>query len=332
MIKNYCYCLLSVILLAAISGCSDKNPNEPGSGPSRDYREDMRVFVQNVNSYADSIRPGFIVVPQNGNELITSDGEAGGPLKTEYIAAIDGLGREDLFYGYDQDDVPTPAVERDYMTGFLDRAEASGIEVLVTDYCSTRIFVDSSYQMNFQRDYISFAADRRELNDIPSYPATPYHSNLFDVLNINEAENFLYLINPEQYQSKTQYLNALSSTDFDLLIIDAFFQGTLLTYDDVQTLGNKASGGSRIVLAYMSIGEAENYRYYWRVDWLTNPPQWLGEENPDWPGNYRVEYWDTGWQSVIFGNDSSYTKKIIDAGFDGVYLDIIDAFEYYEDN
>jgi len=44
-----------------------------------------------------------------------------------------------------------------------------------------------------------------------------------------------------------------------------------------------------------------------------------------------VQYWDTEWQEIIYGNSESYLKKIIDAGFDGVYLDIIDAFEYFED-
>jgi len=33
---------------------------------------------------------------------------------------------------------------------------------------------------------------------------------------------------------------------------------------------------------------------------------------------------------IIYGNNNSYLKKILDAGFDGVYLDIIDAFEYFE--
>ena len=36
------------------------------------------------------------------------------------------------------------------------------------------------------------------------------------------------------------------------------------------------------------------------------------------------------WQNIIYGNESSYLTKIIEAGFDGVYRDIIDAFEYYE--
>jgi cysteinyl-tRNA synthetase len=80
----------------------------------------------------------------------------------------------------------------------------------------------------------------------------------------------------------------------------------------------------------MSIGESEDYRYYWQASWNTAKPEWMNAENPDWPGNFKVKYWHTEWQSIIYGNDGSYLKKILDAGFDGVYLDIIDAFEFYE--
>jgi len=44
-----------------------------------------------------------------------------------------------------------------------------------------------------------------------------------------------------------------------------------------------------------------------------------------------VAYWDESWQQIIYGNNSSYLKKILDADFDGVYLDIIDAYEYFEE-
>jgi cysteinyl-tRNA synthetase len=56
----------------------------------------------------------------------------------------------------------------------------------------------------------------------------------------------------------------------------------------------------------------------------------MAEENPEWEGNYKVKYWEKEWQDIIFGNEDSYLQKILDAGFDGVYLDIIDAFEYFE--
>ncbi|MCP4711319.1 MAG: hypothetical protein GY869_22085, partial [Planctomycetes bacterium] len=105
-----------------------------------------------------------------------------------------------------------------------------------------------------------------------------------------------------------------------------------LSSTEVTSLKTKANGGTRIVIAYMSIGEAEDYRYYWQTDWNTTAPSWLATENPNWPGNYKVRYWCSSWHTIIYGNDTSYLKQIIEAGFDGTYLDIIDAFEYFENN
>lgn len=56
----------------------------------------------------------------------------------------------------------------------------------------------------------------------------------------------------------------------------------------------------------------------------------MDAENPNWAGNFKVRYWQKEWQNIIFGNDDSYLHKIMGANFDGVYLDIIDAFDYYE--
>lgn len=93
---------------------------------------------------------------------------------------------------------------------------------------------------------------------------------------------------------------------------------------------NKLNGGKRLVLSYMSIGEAEDYRFYWQEKWNSDQPSWMEGENPDWEGNFKVRYWEEEWQSIIFGSHESYLGKILDAGFDGVYLDIIDAYEYFE--
>jgi cysteinyl-tRNA synthetase len=141
----------------------------------------------------------------------------------------------------------------------------------------------------------------------------------------------LYLINPTNFASKASFISAVTATNYDLVIMDLFFtDGTVFTVSEIQQLKNKANGGKRLVISYMSIGEAENYRYYWQSSWNANKPAWLDAENPDWAGNFKVKYWNTDWQNIIYGNENSYLKKILDAGFDGVYLDIIDAFEYYE--
>ena len=123
---------------------------------------------------------------------------------------------------------------------------------------------------------------------------------------------------------------AIAATPFDLVVVDYSRDGTadfVFNRADVSAMQATPNGGRRLVLAYLSIGEAEDYRYYWQKGWNVAPPPWLGEENPDWPGNYAVRYWDEDWQSLIFGSPGAYLDQIIAAGFDGIYLDRIDAFD-----
>ena len=246
------------------------------------------------------------------------------------------MGREDLFYGYDADDVATPAEDNAAMLAFMDLAETQGVEVLTTDYCSTFEKMDNSYTWNEDHLFISFAADSRDLDTIPTHPAVPHNVNTEDVFTLSDAQNFLYLLDPSHYTSKTEYLNAIDGTNYDLVIMDLFFEDgdgntIALTSEDLAPLKTKANGGARLLICYMSIGEAEDYRFYWNDSWDVGDPSWLAEENPSWAGNYKVEYWDTEWQAVIYGSDGAYLDKILDAGFDGVYLDIIDAYEYFEE-
>jgi cysteinyl-tRNA synthetase len=294
------------------------------------YRQEMRNFVQSLSKYAKTFNPDFLVIPQNGQELMTINGESGGNLVNDYFQAIDGTGREDLFYGYTADNEPTPADATEYMMAFLDLAKNKGLTVLVIDYCSAEEKMSDSYQRNFLKGFISFAADRRELDDIPSYPDPIFNENNLSVKQLSDSKNFLYCINPASYGSKQAFLDDLQMTNYDLIFIDLFFYGKALTSNDIESLKTKRNGGSRLIICYLSIGEAEDYRYYWKTEWSVHPPAWLGEENPDWAGNYKIRYWYKDWQSITYGNDSSYLKKIIDSRFDGVYLDLVDAFEYFE--
>lgn len=296
-----------------------------------DYRSEMRTFVEEISRYGKSHRENFIVIPQNGQELLTNSGEAMGEPVQSYVQAIDGVGREDLFYGYTGDDKATPANANRYMLPFLDLAEILGVDVLTIDYCSTLSKMDNSYDLNEDRGYISLSADSRGLENIPSYPPAPYNVNSRNIRSLPEAENFLYLINPEKYTRSEDLLSKISETNYDILIIDLFDNdGKKLTEHNISHLRRKANGGSRLVFAYMSIGEAEEYRHYWKSDWESHPPLWLDEENPNWEGNYKVKYWEPGWKKLILGKPDSYLDMILESGFDGVYLDIVDAFEHFE--
>ena len=318
-----------VIFLAAIisfSSCKDKLPAD------MNYKQEMRDFVQNISIYAKGINPNFAIIPQNGAEIVSTTGDDEGSPQMDYIHAIDGIGQEGLNYGYSKDDRATPTAENQWMLTFLDMAKNNGtVKIMVTDYCSTQSKMDNSYSVNNSKGYISFAADHRELDNIPSYPTPIYGENADTITNLQQAKNFLYLINPDNlYASKQAFVDAVKNTNYDYIIMDFFYNGEEFTSTQMEELKQKANGGKRLLICYMSIGEAEDYRYYWQSNWTIGNPSFIEKENPNWPGNYVVKYWDTEWQSIIYGNNSSYLKKIIDAGFDGVYLDIIDAYEQFE--
>jgi cysteinyl-tRNA synthetase len=318
------------LLSTAILGSCGKG-DERGIPSDIDLRQEMRGFVEGISRYAKAHRSNFIIIPQNGIELVTEDGTETGAPSAAYLDAIDGNGQEDLFYGYDDDDQATPAGDTTYLNAFLAVSKNAGNAILVTDYCSTILKMEDSYDRNASLGYISFAADRRDLNGIPAYPSPVHAENDQAIVSLGDAKNFLYLINPGNYPARADFIAAVSATNYDVVVMDLFFDdGTPFAPGEISRLKRKANGAARLVVSYLSIGEAEDYRYYWRSDWNDDEPSWIDGENPDWPGNYKVRYWEKEWQDIIYGNDGSYLKRILDAGFDGAYLDIIDAFEYYE--
>ena len=187
------------------------------------------------------------------------------------------------------------------------------------------------------------------------------------------------------YQLHRANLAELATSPFDLLVIDpsAFGRMSLAKRAEaIEKLKRKQGGGQRIVLAYLSIGEAEDYRAYWRGEWVMpaaaapaegqaavaqgaapaastavpaatkapivtgstqvaapagtpaapvrvpSPaaPKWLGPENAEWRGNYKVRFWDADWQALLMGKRDAALDRIAASGFDGVYLDRADVF------
>ncbi|MDR8394470.1 endo alpha-1,4 polygalactosaminidase [Aliifodinibius sp. S!AR15-10] len=297
------------------------------------YRQRMISFVNSISNYAQEQDSDFIVIPQNGIQLLTRSQQSNNKLfpNHNYLDAIDGIGRESVFYGYNADNEATPPDPRAYINRYLQLAQTFGKKVMVTDYASDVPKMKDSYAINDSLGYISFAANHRELDVIPPYPEQPHEVNNRDIHRLDQAENYLYLLNTQNFETKSEFVDKLASTNYDLFIIDLFFHADQpLTPSDLQKLKTKANGGERLLIAYMSIGEAEDYRYYWKRIWERYPPLWLGEENPNWEGNYLVQYWQPEWQNIILGNEDAYLDRILAAGFDGVYLDLVDAYRNFE--
>ena len=130
------------------------------------------------------------------------------------------------------------------------------------------------------------------------------------------------------YQLQRPNARRIGETAFDLVVVSIAAAGSS---PEVIPALKESAGGEKLILAYMSIGQAETYREYWQSQWRENPPGWLDEPDPTWPDDYWVRYWDPQWQAIIFGSPDSYLDRIINLGFDGVYLDRVDAYEYYQE-
>jgi len=145
-----------------------------------------------------------------------------------------------------------------------------------------------------------------------------------DLLHINTWAIQLQNINISQI---------VNNNTIELIVIDYSSTGGpegMFTESEISQIKNSG----KIALAYLSIGEAETYRWYWQNSWDANndgipdagAPSWLGPSNPNWIDNYKVRYWDLDWQNIVF----SYLDFIFAQGFDGIYCDIVDAYYYWE--
>ncbi len=163
---------------------------------------------------------------------------------------------------------------------------------------------------------------------------------LFILTCANKESHSLAMKNPSDsnwvYQLQHPKIKSIADSGFSLAVIDYSSDGSddqrFPKYKLQRLIKNNVTP-----IAYLSIGEAESYRYYWGKNWVdgddgnqltSKAPKWLGHTNPDWEGNYKVRYWDADWRDAII---KPYLDKIIEQGFKGVYLDIIDGFEYWSD-
>jgi len=160
----------------------------------------------------------------------------------------------------------------------------------------------------------------------PSHPARS--------LDRAGATSALAAVRSWGYQLQDLDLAQAAGSGCDLLVIDYAADGTdrtAFTPTEIARLQSKPDGSRRLVLAYLSVGEAESYRSYWRKAWSRRRPGWLLRENPDWDQSYAVRFWEAPWRALLHGSRTAYLDKILAQGFDGVYLDKCDVADDLRD-
>lgn len=142
----------------------------------------------------------------------------------------------------------------------------------------------------------------------------------------------LYAAKSWYFHIGTTSFERIQKSTADLVVMDYSKgdDGDPFTNEEIEQLRKRADGRRRLLVSYFSIGEAESYRFYWKKDWEQGDPGWLMEENCAWPRNFKIQFWHDGWKDAIYRGKRSYLKRIVDAGFDGVYLDRIDIYHNFE--
>lgn len=307
------YLLINILLITY--SCSDKEKEEQQLAAGR-----MKEFVINLSQYAKQQNPNFFIIPQNGEELCFVNQNLYNGLEFSYVQAIDGVGIEALYYN------GTYELDSNRLC-MLQQIKQQNKQVLVSEFVTNTNDIANAYQFALNQGFACFVRSPGNYY-YTQIPDTITLENNENIIYLNQVKNFIYLINSSSFTSKHDFIQTLANTNFDLILIDLFFNNEPFSLNEIQQLKTKANGARRLVVAYMNIGAAENYRYYWQSSWHLNHPSWLRKKYPGYSDEYYVAYWHPEWQQIIYGNDQSYLKKIIAAGFDGVYLDNVQAYYY----
>ena len=324
---------------ARIQGRDDAKPEAPVLGPVlslTDPKQEMRNFVKNISKFARRYKRDFSIFVRNGLDLLTKGDAADDSVMAPalaYMRSVDGIFIDGMNFGFPEIDKPTEPKElREKFLKIANLAKANGLAVLVMDYATTPKIVDDTYRLNESRGFISYIAPARgsELIMLPPYPKRPFRENPKSVISFADIKNFVYLADTSSYGRQDEFAMKIHQTNYDAVVVDVFHGREPLTKRAVETLKYKKVGGKRLVLAFMDIGGAEAYRYYWQSHWQEGSPLWISapfQKNPD---KYHVEYWRPEWQRILTGNTESYLYGIIAQGFDGVILNGVEGYRFFE--
>ncbi len=145
-------------------------------------------------------------------------------------------------------------------------------------------------------------------------------------------------------QPREAAIASLARQDHDLIVIDYSPTGRRHDRFTAAEVARIAKGprGRRLVAAYISIGEASEFRGkpVWDTAWTATgkararltkkAPAWLGPVNPKWPESRKVRFWDKDWQRRLFNaQGTGWLDLIVAQGFDAAYLDIVLAYYFW---
>ncbi len=308
----------------------------PNDEITTDPRQRMRNLVSDISAYARLANPDFVIITFDGLDLL----ERVDPIDPSkraaaatYLKNIDAVIAPELSFHppNERGDIKTEDKVRDEMLRLIDIGKNRGLRVWTVDYAKDAAMASEAIKFSVGKSYIplvSTTVDYR-FNRIP--PGRPLNENPNAITGINHIKNVLMLTDTSAWDTPEEFALAAANTNYDAIVVDVFHRGrTPLGARTVSGLKYKKLGTRRMVFAYVDVGHADSARYYWKPGWHEGTPPFIAAPTNSNPDKYTVQYWDPMWRDVIFGNANSYIYGILQQGFDGVILDGVEAFRFFE--
>lgn len=208
-----------------------------------------------------------------------------------------------------------------------DALRNQGRTLLSIENCKSQKDVDAAYKGGNRDRVLTYATVGDE--DLARLQrGHPQHENAQPVVSIANARNWMPLLRADRFGNKATWLMAMERTNHDVMLIDVAHRGSdPLNAAEVKKLRFKELGAPRMMLAVLPIGKAYDWRWYWKRGWDAGNPPFLFAPDGDDPGSFIADVDDPQWKELL----GKYLAGIIDLGFDGVVLDDLDTYLWFEE-
>jgi cysteinyl-tRNA synthetase len=144
-------------------------------------------------------------------------------------------------------------------------------------------------------------------------------------LQLEEVSHWFYYLG---FEPDDDVIEQITGSTYDMVVMEPIFTDREnMDFPIAEVIWRfQNAPHPKLVIAYIDIGQAEDWRTYWQTDWRIGNPDWIVASDPDgWEGNFPVAYWDEEWRQIWLG-ENGYLEGILDVGFDGIYLDWVEAY------
>jgi cysteinyl-tRNA synthetase, unknown class len=120
-------------------------------GDTKEARDRMASFIIKLTNYMRAKKPDVAILVQNAEELLD---------RKDYVAAIDGIAKEDLLYGITHKEEPNKKAEVEWSMGLLKPFRAQNKAVFVIEYLTRADYIADARKRLDDANFVMYTGPR----------------------------------------------------------------------------------------------------------------------------------------------------------------------------